>query len=942
MERWAFTSACTFGLALVTSGSSAQTSHAVEHPAAAVGGASPGLARPPVRPVSRLDGASGQISTTADNQILVELTPEDAAPAHLFDLNGRTLIFTPDGSGGYARDVRALTWEADIGEPVADRAEIDLSSFLFYFAGRRWGSFYVSKHGALTFGEPLTYEYWGPNWFATMREHANRFVAAPTISPFYKPILGGQDGETSEAEQQHVSVSPERVVVTWTAREPFFYVHAQGYPQQKPARFQAVLRADGSIAFNYVDVSLGDGIVGLFTAAAELTRGAVIASLPDVRNPELPGHLDLLDMTIYATNTDAVILEFTTREPIPEPPDGTIYSYRLYFDTDEPYWVEFGDGSDMDFLWMIQKGGRGGGGTIGGVPFGAGGNRIALLADISELAGLSAAVIAHAAEFSDDGRWIRGHTSGVLRLELPPAAAVTDLSEPDTRFSSASAQREVFSYRGVPDLEAVACRVIEALGEEFDLFIFHNEFRVDTQVSASPWRRYSSGAEQGIGNRPHPDAPCGGGRLKGLWERPVWVYALHEDSGFRRDLALFVHEFTHTWTAYLSFEKDGRREPLFDESCNCHWRVDLHTAAAFPRRATEAMSIMGGRFWQDNGDGTFTPHTRYNSAGPSWLDLYAMGLARADEVPDTFILRDLEVVEEVATTWPDGHDGGLYRGRKEIISIEQIVAAEGPREPPAAAAQKAFNAAFVYLLEPGHAPNADLLRLHAAYRDTAIEHWSRVTGGRSRMTTTVPSAPNRSPAAVGTLPDLTLHVGGTPAVVDVASAFRDPDGDPLTYQVASSAPAVATAVVAGSQATLTPVSVGMVTATVTATDTGGSSARQRFAVAVTAPATFTDHPIRPGTTPIKAVHFRELRERIAALRTRWGLPAVGWTDPTLLAGVTPVRLVHLRELRSALAEAYAQAGRAAPRWSDTAPAAGTTPVRAVHLMELRAAVVELE
>ncbi len=47
---------------------------------------------------SAIDG----ISTTADNQILVELMPEDTTPANLFDLNGRTLVFTPDGEGAVA------------------------------------------------------------------------------------------------------------------------------------------------------------------------------------------------------------------------------------------------------------------------------------------------------------------------------------------------------------------------------------------------------------------------------------------------------------------------------------------------------------------------------------------------------------------------------------------------------------------------------------------------------------------------------------------------------------------------------------------------------------------------------------------------------------------------------------------------------------------------
>ena len=203
---------------------------------------------------------------------------------------------------------------------------------------------------------------------------------------------------------------------------------------------------------------------------------------------------------------------------------------------------------------------------------------------------------------------------------------------------------------------------------------------------------------------------------------------------------------------------------------------------------------------------------------------------------------------------------------------------------------------------------------------------------------------NRPPERVGTLAPLTIGVDEAAVSVEVQGAFRDPDGDALTYGATSSAPSVATVRIAGSGVTVTPISPGSATVTVTATDVGGSNtaATQSFTVTVTAVAPFTDHPIVPGETPVRAIHFSELRSRIDALRTRGGLAAYGWTDPVLTARVTPVRLVHLLELRSALAGAYAAAGRQAPSWTDAAPAAGAAPIRAVHLMELRAAVAALE
>ena len=72
------------------------------------------------------------------------------------------------------------------------------------------------------------------------------------------------------------------------------------------------------------------------------------------------------------------------------------------------------------------------------------------------------------------------------------------------------------------------------------------------------------------------------------------------------------------------------------------------------------------------------------------------------------------------------------------MTIEQIVAALGPRDPPAARSQKVFNIGFVYLLEPGQEPDQDQLRLHALFLDGALEHRARITGGRSRLTAEVP------------------------------------------------------------------------------------------------------------------------------------------------------------------------------------------------------------
>ena len=202
---------------------------------------------------------------------------------------------------------------------------------------------------------------------------------------------------------------------------------------------------------------------------------------------------------------------------------------------------------------------------------------------------------------------------------------------------------------------------------------------------------------------------------------------------------------------------------------------------------------------------------------------------------------------------------------------------------------------------------------------------------------------NHPPTPTEALPDRTLAPNRT-LNLNVSRAFTDPDGDALRYTVSSSAPQVVTARAAGDVVTLTAGDEGSATIRVTATDPGGLSATQSFAVTVsmTVSGSFADDPLQPGVTPVRAVHFTELRTRIDALRRAGGLQAFSWTDPVLGVGVMRVRLVHLLELREALVAAYRAAGRSSPGWSDPVSSAGPVPIRAVHLMELRRAVLALE
>ena len=675
--------------------------------------------------------------TTEEGRIVLELETDDATTENLLDLDGRTLVFVPDGGGVYSREVRSLAWEGDVGDLVSDDATVGLP-FGFHYAGRSWDELTIRAHGLLAFGRTFKDPYWdlGRRW-DSMGRYARHFAdGPPLIVALYKPLpFGGvSNGDV------HVTVGTDRLVVTWSMTEPAFHVH--GVAPDAPSGIQAVLYSDGRVELSYRDVDLRDGIVGLFPGTGAV-KGELFVGIPDSLDHTIDGHLDLVETAVYEANDgQALIVEFTTREPIPEtPPDREYYYYQLYLDTDEPYWTPGAFWEDVDYTWSIDLRWDGSGARGGRVLPRERGNRLALLVDLADLGANFASVVAGTLHFKDqeDGRqvFVQGERGTPTSVELPAPPVLPDVSTPGA--GSSFAHREVFHYRRLSRISALACRVVERLGDEFDLLVFHSEVRWDVQQEGSPITSYGANTgvtgigKDGFSSRP----PCEANRLKGHWVFPVWMQSrmavddtLEASWRFARGVVLFAHEFAHVWVASLSYDQNGRKEPLFDSGN--HWRRGLHAPAAFPWRTDVAnpRTTMGGRVWRQNGDGTFTDVADWHSSfggGHSWLDLYAMGLVDASEVPDTFFLRNLRRIA-----------GDRYTAEKDIVRIEDIIASEGPRLPSAVDAQTAFNVGFVYLVEPGKAVNPELLALHAAVRDEVIEHWARTTGERSQITTLTP------------------------------------------------------------------------------------------------------------------------------------------------------------------------------------------------------------
>jgi hypothetical protein len=165
-----------------------------------------------------------------------------------------------------------------------------------------------------------------------------------------------------------------------------------------------------------------------------------------------------------------------------------------------------------------------------------------------------------------------------------------------------------------------------------------------------------------------------------------------------------------------------------------HWARGLHAPAPFAfQRPTEA-SAMGGGVWQDNFDGTFTQlddDYYVPATGYSYLDLYLMGLVASSEVPDFFILRDLT---------PAGRDVNgrpVFKANRTKVTIQDVIAAEGPRQPDVDHAQKQFNTGMVVMVEHGKTPTRELIERTNGIREAWIDYFATVTGHRASMTAKV-------------------------------------------------------------------------------------------------------------------------------------------------------------------------------------------------------------
>jgi hypothetical protein len=97
-------------------------------------------------------------------------------------------------------------------------------------------------------------------------------------------------------------------------------------------------------------------------------------------------------------------------------------------------------------------------------------------------------------------------------------------------------------------------------------------------------------------------------------------------------------------------------------------------------------------------------------------------------VPDFFILKNLVPASKDAKGHP------IFKADRTKVTIQDVIAVEGPRLPDVDHSQRKFNTGIVVMVEHGQSPSPEMIERANGIRRQWIDFWETTTGHRASMT----------------------------------------------------------------------------------------------------------------------------------------------------------------------------------------------------------------
>jgi hypothetical protein len=216
--------------------------------------------------------------------------------------------------------------------------------------------------------------------------------------------------------------------------------------------------------------------------------------------------------------------------------------------------------------------------------------------------------------------------------------------------------------------------------------------------------------------------------------------------GTNSTLSILGQEAGHRWLAYVPFWDNGTSSKEILGRDLDHWSFFLNSEA----------SVMEGNLIRDNGDGSFT--TIESTRRYSQLDQYLMGLRPADQVNPFFLVANVSGTRRTSSSAPA--EGVAFRGVRRNLSVDDIIAAAGPRIPSAEISPKAFRQAFVLLIQNGTALNDSDLNKITRIKTRWEQFFAQGTDGLGRIDARL-GGEVPAPLIQTLFPDFGSTLGGT-------------------------------------------------------------------------------------------------------------------------------------------------------------------------------------
>ena len=169
-------------------------------------------------------------------------------------------------------------------------------------------------------------------------------------------------------------------------------------------------------------------------------------------------------------------------------------------------------------------------------------------------------------------------------------------------------------------------------------------------------------------------------------------------------MGILCHEFGHRWSSYVFVDSAGTTSPALLGRDWQHWNFFFDADSSY----------MEGCDWTAVGPDTFVTTGATTTFGA--LDQYLMGLRDAGEVPPVFFVRNPS-----GTDTDDGREpetGVTFAGTRKDVTIGDMVAAMGDRNPRGSSGARPFRQAFVFVAVGGPADPAAVAkveRIRAAF-----------------------------------------------------------------------------------------------------------------------------------------------------------------------------------------------------------------------------------